>query len=42
MVDAILAASESLKVRLKLVDSAFARLCVVVDDLDRADTTGTH
>lgn len=37
MVDAILAASESLKIRLQLVDAAFARLCVVVDDLAVAD-----
>ena len=31
MVDAILAASESLKTRLRIVDAAFARLYVVVD-----------
>ena len=37
MVNAILAASESLKTRLQLVDSAFARLCVVVEALDDAD-----
>jgi hypothetical protein len=32
VVETIVRASESLKTRLQLVDSAFARLCVVADD----------